>query len=73
MPRHDEQPQLGTHLATLNLFREPDGTVEITVAGHSQACNREWAQARHKGPPINYIEDLIVEAAERIRIRRLGG
>lgn len=61
---------IGAHLASLNLFREPDGTVEITVAGMTSLAQREWAYKNEKGPPIDYIEKLIVEAAERIKARR---
>lgn len=64
-----QAPAIGAHLATLNLFREPDGTAEITVAegvGALQEIDRE----RFAGKPIDYIEQVIVEAAVRMFARR---
>lgn len=64
--------QIGELLATLSLFREPDGTVEITVAHHTQLLMAEY-HAADKGcgwRPIDLTEDLIIEAAERIKARR---
>jgi len=62
---------IGTHLASLNLFRESDGTVEITVAGHSPALMTEHARNLDRVErPVEYIERLIIEAADRIRSRR---
>lgn len=58
-----------THLAVLNLFREADGTVEITVAGASQELMAEWHSSGSQGKPVDFIEGLIVEAAERIKAR----
>jgi hypothetical protein len=51
-----QAPATGAHLATLNLFREPDGTAEITVA--------DGVGALHE------IEQVIVEAAVRMFARR---
>lgn len=65
MTRH---PAIGTHLATLNLFREPDGTVEITVAG-APGATAEFKTAGLCGRPIDYVELLIMEAAERMAAR----
>lgn len=62
---------IGTHLASLNLFRESPTVVEITVAGASPDGLKEAARA-NAARPIDYIEDLIVEAAERIKKRRAG-
>lgn len=64
-----QAPAIGAHLASLNLFREPDGTVEITVAGGSNAVLQEIDRARFDGKPIDYIEQLIVEAAVRMFAR----
>jgi hypothetical protein len=61
-------PAIGAHLATLNLFREPDGTLEITVAEGVGALH-EIDRVRFGGKPIDYIEARIVEAADRIRAR----
>ena len=52
---------IGTHAATLNLFREPDGTFEITVASAAMAI--------FGSPPKGVIEEAIVSAAERIKAR----
>ena len=61
---------IGTHLASLNLFREADGTVEITVAGTSPELSAEFAKRRTcEDRPVEYVERLIVEAAERIKAR----
>ncbi len=59
-------PSIGVHLATLNLFREADGSLHITVADCSSAL---IADARTSGvsPPINYVEGLIVEAAANLK------
>jgi hypothetical protein len=35
MARRDVHPQLGIHIASLNLFLEPDGKLFVTVAGGS--------------------------------------
>lgn len=69
-----EAPQIGRHLAVLNLFREPDGTVEITVAAADGAMvefNKlnSHLQHLHKAP-IDYVEMLIVAAAETMAERR---
>lgn len=64
-----DRPKIGAHLASLNLFRESDGTVEITVSGGSLEVMEEWRKAGEPGKPIDYIESLIVEAADRIRAR----
>ena len=60
---------IGTHMASLNLFRESDGSLEITVAGASQELMSEWRAAGEIGKPIEYVEALIIEAAERIKSR----
>jgi hypothetical protein len=63
------------HLATLNLFRQGDGTVEITVAG-GDGVMLEWNNGQPKmnlppdAKPIDYIEELIVEAADNMARRR---
>lgn len=60
---------IGTHLAVLNLFREADGTVEITVA-EARGAMAEPGCRRDARRPIDYVEGLIVEAAARIEARR---
>lgn len=70
---------IGTHLATLNLFREADGSLHITVAEGTGAL-QEWQNGRAakemslpaNAKPIDYIEELVVEAAERMKARRNG-
>ena len=58
---------IGTHQATLNLFREPDGTYEITVASADMAV---MAEATRRGvKPIDYVEGLIMMAADRMKAR----
>lgn len=63
-------PIIGRHLAGLNLFREPDGTVEITVADASAAIGEMTPLERGEMRPIYYVEGLIIEAADRMRSRR---
>jgi len=53
---------IGTHLATLNLFREADGRVYITVAEGRGAIEEQRAK-RIIGAPIDYVEGLIYDAA----------
>lgn len=60
---------IGTHMASLNLFREQDGTLEITASGASQELMKEWRDAGELGRPIDYVERLVVEAADRIKNR----
>lgn len=53
---------IGAHLATLNLFREADGKVYITVADGTGAI----AEQRAHGMdclPVEYVERLVYEAA----------
>lgn len=69
-----DTPNIGTHLATLNLFREQDGC-EITVAGGSPALSKEWAESVKAPPepyetPLAYTEALIADAAFRMAARR---
>lgn len=63
------EPQIGAHLASLNLFREADGSVRITVAGASDALLREFGDRDdlHDLKPIDYVNRLVVEAAEHLR------
>ena len=64
--KHDSECLPGvSHLAVLNLFREPDGTVEITVA-MADGAMIEYRAKQLGGQPISYVEMLIVEASERI-------
>lgn len=60
---------IGTHMATLNLFRESDGSLEITVSGASQELMAEWREDKEDCLPVEYVERLIVLAAERIKSR----
>lgn len=55
-------PRIGTHLAVLNLFREADGKVYITVADAKGAMEEQRAK-RVMGRPIDYVEGLIYDAA----------
>lgn len=61
---------VGTHIATLNLFREADGSLEITVAGASQELMKEWREAGEIGRPIDYVESLILYAADNMAKRQ---
>lgn len=62
--------QIGAHLASLNLFREPDGTVEITVSGGLGGIVEHLKLPGRTDKPIDYIEELVIEAAERMKARR---
>lgn len=53
---------IGKHLATLNLFREEDGKVYITVADGTGAIEEQKAKGV-LGLPIDYIEALVHDAA----------
>lgn len=61
-------PSIGAHLASLNLFREADGSVHITVADAAGAIAEMRAHGVG-GLPVDYVEGLIVEAAEVKRER----
>lgn len=62
---------IGTHLASLNLFREPDGSVQITVAGAGGAIAEIVSRKPNEAiAPANYVDRLIVEAAKNIVARR---
>jgi hypothetical protein len=69
-----EVPPIGTHLAVLNLFREPDGTCQITVADAGGGMIEFNGLCSHLQSlyerPIDYIETLIVAAADNIRERK---
>jgi hypothetical protein len=65
-------PPIGTLIACLNLFREADGSVHITVFNATGAII-EYDALDNKGAyerPHDYVEDLIVEAAGNIAKRR---
>jgi hypothetical protein len=66
------QPAIGAHMATLNLFREADGTYEITVAEARGFMATQLGVAPLEQPPIHYIEEAIIAAAERIKSRHAG-
>lgn len=62
--------KIGKHLASLNLFREADGTVEITVASGTGSID-EYRAMEAQGiefpaTPHLYVEMLIVAAATGI-------
>lgn len=62
-------PAIGKHLATLNLFREADGSVQITVAD-ARGFIDTWQGEPMKAAPIHYVEAAIVQAARNIAARR---
>lgn len=74
-------PQIGVHLATLNLFREGDGSVQLTVADARGALAELGALrdgksligqvigVAHSAAPIEFVEGLAVLAADNIRTR----
>lgn len=76
-----EQPQIGVHLATLNLFRESDGNVQLTVAEargargeldalrDGQSIIGQVIGVAHGAAPVEYVEGLAVLAADNIRTR----
>lgn len=69
-----EAPDLGKHLLCLNVFRESDGSVQITTSGHSKLFMSEWERWSFEHPhepPVRYGEQLIVEAA-RAMAKRIG-
>lgn len=56
---------MSKHLAVLNLFEQPDGTLEITVAGSGSSIpNAVPGDAGQK--PIDQIENRIISAATRM-------
>jgi hypothetical protein len=63
---------IGKHLAVLNLFREPDKSVQITVADGRGLLVDGLAHLPkgHGITPQAYAEQLIVEAARNIVERR---
>ena len=56
------------HIATLNLFRESYGH-EITVSSAAQLAKQETPPDLR---PIDHIENLIIEAAERMKARKMA-
>lgn len=69
-------PKIGKHLASLNLFREPNGTVEITIASGPGAMEEYRGMVAQgievPATPHLYVEMLIVAAAQRIVMRITG-
>lgn len=63
---------IGTHLASLNLFREADGSLHITVAGGSDAVYDEMNRNRVPGMAADYINSLIRKAVQGDPIRARG-
>jgi hypothetical protein len=62
------QPKIGAHMATLNLFREADGSYQITVA-EARGFIDGWQGEPMKAAPIYYVEQAIIEAAGNIATR----
>jgi hypothetical protein len=60
-------PEIGKHLATLNLFREADGSVHITVAEAKGA--RLETTCDEYPRPIDYVDTLVIEAAKNLHPR----
>lgn len=67
--KRDMQPKIGAHMATLNLFREADGTYRITVA-EARGFIDGWQGEPMKAAPIYYVEGAIIEAAETMKAER---
>lgn len=61
-------PQLGAHMATLNLFREADGTFRITVAEARGFIDA--GLTKPTAAPIYFVEGAIIEAAETMKRER---
>jgi hypothetical protein len=58
---------LGTHLASLNLNREDDGSYWITVSGASEDFYEIFnKEGQAFGKPIDFLNKLIVDAASNI-------
>lgn len=56
-------PGIGKHLACLNLFREPDGSVQITVASGTGACAEfDRGKAGTHQTPNDYVLQLAAQA-----------
>lgn len=66
--KRSKQPQLGAHMATLNLFREADGTYHITVA-EARGFIDGWKGEPMRAAPIYYVEQAIIEAAANMSQR----
>lgn len=64
--------KIGTHLATLNLWREADGKVYITIAEANGAVREQKRTTQAAVLPIEYIEGLIHEAATTTLGRKEG-
>lgn len=68
----EPMPSIGKHLAVLNLFRERDGSVQITVASATGAV-AEHARRTDRPEdekPVDYVDDLILLASVEILKRR---
>lgn len=63
---------IGVHLLSLNLFREMDGTVEITISSASAMAVHNFKQQEigKYSNAVDYYESLIIEAANRIQERK---
>lgn len=56
---------IGRHLATLNLFRESDGRIFITVA-EGRGAMAEMQEERKLGIPADYVNECIRLAVENL-------
>jgi hypothetical protein len=66
MPRAPDRDgiDIGQHMATLNLFREADGTFWLTVA-HAGPAVAEAARRADGTVPMNVVAEWVEEAAAR--------
>ena len=65
------EPQIGKHLACLNLFREADGKLYITIAD-AQGAMLEYRASEPWGPnykPVDYVNQLIVDAIPNLPLK----
>lgn len=62
--RRENEPKIGAHMATLNLFREADGTYQITIAEARGFIDGPLGDVPPpRAAPIFYVEQAIIEAA----------
>lgn len=62
---------MSTHIASLNLFREADGTYQITVAGGSPEIAKV-VEGDAALRPIDHIENRVLAAATGMAQRKRG-
>lgn len=64
---------MSKHIASLNLFQQPDGTYQITVAAASPD-----SQPAHTAPgdadlkPVDHVENRVLAAAAQMARRKRG-